>query len=450
MTAYILYKFRRIPVSLLVAFCVLATHATGASKAPAELETLEDYLTRALSHNPGLTAFEQRYEAAIQRIPQAASLPDPKLQITHFVESVQTRTGPQENVIALSQTLPWFGKLSSRKEAASKKAEALWFAYQDQQLKLARAVSLAYYEYAYLGQAIRLAGENRDLLRKLEPIVETKVQGGADLNALLRLKVEIGKVDDRLQSLKQKKIAQSAKLGELLAMPEARGLPTPEWAAPAADLPAPASLAADIRANNPELQMLERKVASARARHKIARLEAYPDVTLGLNYIQVDAPKVNPTTPDAGQDPWGVTIAIDIPIWYPKYNAAKAEALASKRGFESEYHNRWNALRADLGASLAELKDAKRRLTLYGEELLGLAKQAVENSRTSYEGGRTGILEVIDSERSLLDLQLLYWRAAADAWQQRITIQTLAGRGVEPGHKAQGAGHGESPPSNQP
>ena len=50
----------------------------------------------------------------------------------------------------------------------------------------------------------------------------------------------------------------------------------------------------------------------------------------------------------------------------------------------------------------------------------------MENSRTSYESGRTGILEVIDSERSLLDLQLLYWRASADAWQQRIIIQTLS------------------------
>ena len=84
-------------------------------------------------------------------------------------------------------------------------------------------------------------------------------------------------------------------------------------------------------------------------------------------------------------------------------------------------------MRAELSASLAELKDANRRLKLYGEELLGLAEQAVENSRTSYEGGRTSILEVIDSERSRLDLQLLYWRAAADAHIQTVIIETLTG-----------------------
>jgi outer membrane protein TolC len=79
---------------------------------------------------------------------------------------------------------------------------------------------------------------------------------------------------------------------------------------------------------------------------------------------------------------------------------------------------------------LSTLEDTNRRLKLYGEELLSLAEQAVENSRTSYESGRTGILEVIDSERSQLDLQLLYWRAAADAWKQRIIIQTLANQPI--------------------
>jgi len=415
---------QRVGIVLLTLLLCQPAIASDEAVSNPNLGDLQSYLTQALAANPHLEAFEQRYEAAMQRIPQASSLPDPIFQVTSFVESVQTRTGPQENIFMLSQTLPWFGKLSSREDVASAEAEALWYAYQNQQLMLARMVSLAFYEYGYTEEAIRLTEENRDLLRKLEPIVEEKVRAGADLNALLRLKVEIGKIDDRLQTLKQKRVAQSARLSELLALPETSVLPWPEWEAPTSFAPDGPSMAVAIRANNPELQMLERKIKSAEARREIARLESYPDITLGFNYIQVGDPVVNPTTPDAGQDPWGFTVAVNIPIWFEKYDAAKAEALASKRSFESEFDNRYNALRAELSASLAVLKDANRRLELYGEELLSLAEQAVENSRTSYEGGRTGILEVIDSERSLLDLQLLYWRAAADAWQQRIIIQT--------------------------
>ena len=420
----------RAPLLCLLLWSSADAENSTSANSEASYEDLQSYLSLALANNPQLDAFEQRYEAALQRIPQASALPDPMLQVTSFVESIQTRTGPQENVFMLSQKLPWFGKLGSRKEVASSEAEALWYAYQNQQLSLVRGVSLAYYEYGFTQEAIRLTEENRNLLEKLEPIVEEKVKGGADLNALLRLKVEIGKVDDRLQTLQQKRVAQSAKLGELLALSDPSVLPWPKWDAPepvALDGPL---LARAIRANNPELQMLERKVASAEARREIARLESYPDITLDLNYIQIGSPEVNPGTPDAGRDAWGVTVAVNIPIWFDKYDAAKAEALATKRSFEYEYENRYNALRAELSASLSTLEDANRRLKLYGEELLSLAEQAVENSRTSYESGRTGILEVIDSERSQLDLQLLYWRAAADAWKQRILIQTLANQPV--------------------
>lgn len=392
--------------------------------------SLDSYLSRALSSNPGLEAFERRYEAAMRRIPQASALPDPMLQVTHFVESVQTRTGPQENVFMLSQRIPWFGKLSNREAAVSAEAEALWYAYQNKQLMLARMVSLQFFEYGLTEEAIRLTRENRDLLSDLEPIVEEKVRSGGDINPLLRLKVEVGKVDDRLQSLTQKRLVQSAKLSELLALPENTVLDWPEWEAPEPMALDGRTLAHAIEQNNPELKMLERKIASAEARREIARLESYPDITLGVNYIQIGDPDVNPMTPDAGQDPWGVTVAVNLPIWFGKYNAAKAEALASKRATENEYENRLNGLRADLSASLARLEDANRRLKLYGEELLGLAEQAVENSRASYESGRTGILEVIDSERSLLDLQLLFWQAASEAWQQRVIIQTLANQPI--------------------
>ena len=420
----------RAPLLCLLLWSSADAENSTSANSEASYEDLQSYLSLALANNPQLDAFEQRYEAALQRIPQASALPDPMLQVTSFVESIQTRTGPQENVFMLSQKLPWFGKLDSRKEVASSEAEALWYAYQNQQLSLVRGVSLAYYEYGFTQEAIRLTEENRNLLEKLEPIVEEKVKGGADLNALLRLKVEIGKVDDRLQTLQQKRVAQSAKLGELLALSDPSVLPWPKWDAPEPVALYGPLLARAIRANNPELQMLERKVASAEARREIARLESYPDITLDLNYIQIGSPEVNPGTPDAGRDAWGVTVAVNIPIWFDKYDAAKAEALATKRSFENEYENRYNALRAELSASLSTLEDANRRLKLYGEELLSLAEQAVENSRTSYESGRTGILEVIDSERSLLDLQLLYWRAAADAWKQRILIQTLANQPI--------------------
>lgn len=392
--------------------------------------TLEGYIRQALAANPALKVSRARYQAALERIPQAASLPDPMLQVTHFVESVQTRTGPQENIFMLSQRFPWFGKLDSRQQSATAEAQALLHGYQGSQLLLARKVSLTFFEYGYLGKATEITRKNLDWLAGLEPIIEERIKGGGELNPLLRLKVEIGRVDDKLASLRRQRDVQSARLKELLALTDSSLLPWPQWAKPSRFEVDERTILAAVENNNPELLMLRQRIISTKAKQETARLESYPDVTLGINYIQIDDPEINPMPPGAGDDPWGLTATINIPLWFGKTKAIRAEALAGRHAAEHEHQDRINGLKADLRAAMALLDDAKRRMELYGKELVGLAEQALENSQVGYESGRVSILEVIDSERSLLDLQLLSWRAAADAWQQRVILQTLVNQPV--------------------
>ena len=385
---------------------------------------LEDYLRYAQANNPELHIFEQRYEAARERIPQMRSLPDPRLEITHFVESVETRTGPQENVIKLSQTFPWFNKLDRREAVSSAEAEALWFAYKGQQLTLAREVATIFYEYGYLGKTIELTGKNLDLLRKLEPIVSERVRAGADLNTLLRLQVEMGKIEDRLHTLEQARFSQNARFAALLNHKTDTLLPWPIWDARRIQNLDGGSLEQALISNNPELQMLDRQIESQTARVALAKLESYPDITLGVNYIQTGS-AVSPNTRDSGKDPWGIMLGLNLPIWVDKNRAARREIRAHKNAIERQRQHRENQLRAELSTALAELENANRQLELYGEDLLDKAQQAVEISQASYENSRAGIFEVIDSERSLLELRMLYWRAAADVWQNHIYIQTL-------------------------
>lgn len=419
--------FRRSAITLLIAPWLHAADEIQPGDLP---DTLQDYLEQGQVANPDLQAYAARYQAARERIPQAAALPDPMLQISHFVESVQTRTGPQKNIVALSQRLPWFGQLDEREQAAEAEAEAIQYAFQARQLQLTRLIGLSFYDYAYTGKAIELTTKNLGLLEELLPQVEERVRTGGDLNALLRMQVEISKLRDRLASLQQQRPQQNAKLAALLALPGERELPWPSWhpTTTTVDQLDSHSLLASVETNNPELLMLERKISSSKARTELARLERRPSFTLGLNYIQIDDPSVNPTTPDAGQDPWALTFAVNLPIWNKRTTAVRREAQANQRAAESELANRQRQLRGEVHSSLAAYRDARRRVALYHDELLPLAQQALEITRASYEGGRATLLEMIDSERSLLDLELQLWRAQADAAQQRVILLTLSNR----------------------
>lgn len=387
--------------------------------------TFEDALRKMKLRHPSLAAAESQTESARSRTRYADALPDPSFSVARFIEPVQTRTGPQETVFKLQQPLPWFGVRESQKSAAMAETEYLTHRERVLSMELSRALAAAFYEYAFLAKATTLTEENLRLLRELDPVVETKVAAGGNLNALLRLKVESGKLEDQLISLKAKRVTLSAKLDALLDEPRDTVRPWPKWDAGTAATwreIQPPTLQAD---QNPELLAQKAKIARAAARERLVSSQSAPTFSVGINYIQLGDPEVNPATPDAGEDPWSVQASIRIPLWRGAEDAKQQEAARAREAEEHRTKTVQREVRAELEGRRALHADAVRKLTLYGDELLGLARQAVENSRAEYENGKTSILELIDSERSLLALELDYWRAAADAHIHYIHILTL-------------------------
>ncbi len=416
------YKFfRTVTVKILFLVILVSSHQ-GQAQIP-ESYTVTDALAYAQAENPSLQAALKRYEAAKERVPQASALPDPRLQITHFVESIETRTGPQQDAVSLSQTFPWFGKRKAQADVATAGAEAMFYAYQTMERELFRQIGGLLYEYAYTGKSLELVEQNILLLRQLLPVVEARVQGGGELNALLLLQVEIGKLDDRWQTLKRKRKEQSAQLHALIGSGGQDLLPWPATQAPDIMEIVPVSLMRSLE-DYPALKISDERIAQAVAKERLARLENYPDFTLGVNYIRT-SDAVVPTLPDSGRDPWAVMFSVNIPLWFEKNDAARQEAILTQSAERHAKENTHKMLRADLTSVIAKHKDAQRRLLLFRDELLPLARQALEISRTAYETDKVSILEVIESERSLIELELLYWRAAADAQQSRIALQTL-------------------------
>ena len=64
--------------------------------------TLDSYLDYAARNNPSLEATFNRWKAALERIPQVRSLPDPRFTYRYFIENVETRAGPQKQGFGLS------------------------------------------------------------------------------------------------------------------------------------------------------------------------------------------------------------------------------------------------------------------------------------------------------------------------------------------------------------
>ncbi len=391
---------------------------------------LQVYLDFGLQRNAGLRGEFERWQAGLSKVAQVDSLPDPQFSFTQYIEEVQTRTGPQERRYGISQWFPWFGKLELRGDVAAKRAEALWQQVQSKRLQVERDIVVAYYEYAYLAQSIRITQGNLQLLQQLEPVVQGRLQGGGGQADLLRLQVEAGKLENQVESLRQIRPALSARLAAALNAKQGEVLPLPELQEPKLMAVEAATMLQHLAEQNPELLRLRQMIASEEKALELARLEAWPDFSLGLDYVETGS-ALAPATSGSGDDPYALRLMFTLPIWRGRYAAAERQAQHDLGAARYEHDERLADLRADVELAAYALGDAARQVALYRDSLLPRAREALQVTRASYRAGRAGVLELMDSERALLDFELSYWRACRDYLQGGARLKALTGEGLQ-------------------
>lgn len=387
---------------------------------------LDGYVEYALAHNAGLRAEFERWQAELQKIPQVRALPEPRLTWTLFIEEIQTRTGPQENKLSLSQSFPWFGTLGLRGRIQARLADGVRWDLEAKKLALIAEVKRTYSEYAYLVRAIEITEATLHLLLQLEPVVQTKLRAGAGQGDLLKLQVEIGRIEDELNSLIARRPALSARLAAALNYPHGNVFPWPEETeSEFAEISEP-PLSELVRRKNPSIQASLMETETARLRSQLARLSGRPQFTVGVDYFDTGS-ALMPATSGSGDDPYSVSVGVTLPIWFRKYDAERNEARYRERAAEAGARQLINSKQAELAGLLFRIDDARRQTQLYRDTLIPRARQTMEISRITYETGRMTLLEVIDSEREVFDLEKLYWRSIADRRQRLADLEALCG-----------------------
>lgn len=397
---------------------------------PDATASVSAYVRYGLVMNAGVRSAFDRWRAAMEVIPQITALPDPRFTFGQFVESVETRTGPQEQTFGLSQTFPWFGKLEARGNVQAQEANRLWAAVRGRQLAVEREIRDAYHEYAYLAEAVGITSDNLALLRRLEPVVQRKIQGGDGQEDLLRLQVEIGKIENDLQSLERFRNPLCGRLRAAMNWPGTELLPWPKQPdTPPREFPSDA-LRTLLVESNPDLEALRQEVRKHSAAIDLAELEGWPDVTLGANYIATDAARMAGVA-GSGDDPLVFSLSFNIPIQRGKYDAAIREARAAKSAAIGALQQKENDLLASLDLEVYRLDEALRQIALYRDSLLPRARQALEVTEVSYRAGTASLTDLIDSQRILLAFEKAFQRARADYEQTIASLDALCGGRIQ-------------------
>ncbi len=375
---------------------------------PAQPETdlskdidLDTLVREARRRNPELRELAARSRAGLEEVRRAGAFDDPRLKFeTEGVpnEHPGSLGRAENNMIGLSQMIPFPGNLGLRSEAALREAESMHQMYLERERDVVARLKKAYFEVVMFTREVEIHREHVKLLEGFEKVSEVKFRTGAvPQQDLLRPQVEQVMLHAEILTVEQRLESARAAINALLHRPSDAPLGPPRALAPTEETYDLKELTMRALASRPELRAAELKARASKAGLELAEREtALPDIELGVDYWQM------PDEPDA----WGGMLAINLP-WFTGKKSAEARRMGHLlRADEAALETARARVRFEVRDAWLRLEAARKALALYRGELLSRSEQTVDVSRASYEKDKASFLDLLDSERSLRDVRM--------------------------------------------
>lgn len=394
---------------------------------------LSDLVQEALDNNPGLEAAVQRVLSAERVIPQAGSLPDPKitlglmnLPVNSFAFNQEPMTGKQ---ISIMQMFPFPRKLSLSTEMAEYEAATVKYQQQEMRNQIVLMVKRTYYELYAVDRALETVQKNKDLFGQLVQVAEIKYATGSGLQQdVLRAQVEFSKLEDDLIMWQQKRIPVVAKLNAILNRPAGTPIGTTLSNLESLENAGPTISQEDIENQRPLILAWKEKLGKSDTAIELARKGAWPNIAVGMGYSQR-----NDLKSDAKMfDFFSVSVTLDIPLFYKRKQAQKiAEKRLDFEAARADYRNVLNGILAEAESQKAELERNRKRVELYKGGILLQAEQSLESAQAGYRVGKVDFLNVVDNWMRLLNYELQYHFALSDYHKALASYDFAAGIDVD-------------------
>jgi outer membrane protein TolC len=124
------------------------------------------------------------------------------------------------------------------------------------------------------------------------------------------------------------------------------------------------------------------------------------------------------------------SLAVSVPLWQGAYGDAQRASEADAAADRADGRRATHEALAELDEALAAVRDAERRVSLYGETLLSQAQSAYESVVGAYAVGRGSVAAVLLAERDLLEISLGLAQARADHGRAWARLESVVGRPV--------------------
>ncbi|WP_159972417.1 TolC family protein [Pseudomonas sp. 8Z] len=376
--------------------------------------TLSEAWQQALQSNPSLQAGERNVGIAEGERKQAGVLPNPELSW----EVEDTRSDTRTTTVQISQPIELGGKRGARIELAERGIDGAAIG-QEQLRNELRAEVVAAFQGVLLAQMRQaLAEQSQTLSERGVAVVEARVKAGK-ASALEASRARLQFEEVRLEALRARDQRLNA-MSQLLAVigPQSSAA---EWvlggkAEDLPSLPGEAELLRRLDGVAP-MRLAEIEIARQEASVTVEKSQRIPDliVSLGSQYSSEDRERVN-------------LVGLSMPL--PLFDRNQGNVLAASRRADQARDLRnaaYMRLRSEVQQAHQQWRTAQGAIRGFEGGLLRSADAALESTTRGFQMGKFGFIDVLDAQRTLIDVRSRYLQALEEALDAWVRLERIYG-----------------------
>jgi cobalt-zinc-cadmium efflux system outer membrane protein len=384
--------------------------------------TIETAVSRALATHPTVGAASEAVRAAKGSRRTARSWTNPTFNYSAENAGFPGRVAPvgldREVMTTAMLPLAPLYQLWPRAARAGAEVRAAEADLRTTRREITLRAVAAFYATASAQVSIDALQEVRTWLDSLVEYTRVRVREGAAAEVdLIRLEVEQGRAEIDLAMARVDFARARAQLSTIVGTDSFRIDPAVvvDTVTRVATLPARDELVALAKAQRPEMQAAEARLAAARSGVAVERSNIVRDVGVmaGLKTM-------------AGTRSFMTGVSLPLPLFdQNRGEIQRADAHRRITAFEREQTARQVA--ADVSASYAAVQTLSQQVALMQGGLLRRAQDARRIAEGAYREGATSLVQVLDAARALAEARQVYYRALFARQQSVIELKAAIG-----------------------
>ena len=391
--------------------------------------TLNDVERTALAQNPEIHLAARRLAAAEAHVPLAGALDDPQAMYRGWSVPLSKPWdyNAAQNMFMVGQSFPGRGKRDLRTDIARSDVDQARAELEAVRLRVRIEVRKAFIDMLRAQEEIRIHDQHVGIAQQAIAAARIKYSVGKIPQVeILKAQVALTRLAEHMIRFQKDFELARIRLNTLMGRSPESPLTVQGENAMTVNLPSLDSLTETAIKMRPDLMEAAAAEEKSRREQALANKAFSPDFSVSGGYMLMPS----------GQDPrnnYMIEASMTLP-WLNrhKHDAEMHEASAAVSAKSAEIAAMKNAAVNQIQEALAEARAAQQLAQVYQGSLRSQAEATLHSAVVAYENDQTSFLDLLDSQMTVVDVDLAGIDAVADFNMKMAELELAVGAPIAP------------------